>query len=133
VTFKAEQTSETARACLVFGPLENAIMGVLWKTDQALTVRDILTEVNAGRPEPLAYTTVMTVATRLATKGALYRTKQGRGYAYSTSVSDEAAMAVRDLLRDFGMDAVGAFAEEVSSDPELRDLLERLLHQGPGL
>jgi predicted transcriptional regulator len=74
----------------------------------------------------------MTVATRLAAKGALSRAKQGRGFAYSSSVSDEAAMAVRDLIRDFGSNAVGAFAEEVGNDPELRDLLERLLHQGPG-
>jgi predicted transcriptional regulator len=108
-------------------------MEVLWRTSSPLTVRDILAEVNAARPDALAYTTVMTVAARLATKGALNRAKQGRGYAYSASVSDEAAMAVRDLLRDFGVDAVGAFVEEVSDAPELRDLLERLLRQGPGL
>ena len=59
--------------------------------------------------------------------------EQGRGYAYSTSVSDEAAMAVRDLLKNFGADAVDAFVNELSGDPGLLSQLERLLKEGPGL
>lgn len=108
-------------------------MEVLWKRGAPLSVRDILAEVNTSRQEPLAYTTVMTVASRLSAKGALNRTKQGRGYAYSTTVPDEAAMAVRDVIRDFGVDALAAFIYEVRSDPELCERLERLLAQGPGL
>lgn len=129
---RPEDDEETEQACLVFGPLENKVMDTLWRAAQPMTIRDILARLNSTRSEPLAYTTVMTVAARLASKGALNRVKQGRGYAYSTSVSNEAAMAVRDLLKNFGADAVDAFVKELSLDPGLRGQLERLLDEGPG-
>ena len=44
----------------------------------------------------LAYTTVMTVLSRLADKGAAVRTPQGRGYAYA-AVTDPAAQVAAAL------------------------------------
>ncbi|WP_405825735.1 BlaI/MecI/CopY family transcriptional regulator [Streptomyces sp. NBC_01390] len=124
--------SRTAQECLVFGPLENEIMEVLWQAPDPMTVREVLGALNAGRETPLAYTTVMTVLSRLAEKGAANRTKAGRGYAYTPCVTDEAAMAVREVIRDFGVSAVGHFLDEIRNVPDLRERFEKLLHEGPG-
>ena len=48
-------------------------MAVLWRAGRPLPVREVAAEVNAGRGAPLAYTTVMTVMSRLAGKGILAR------------------------------------------------------------
>ena len=76
-----------------------------------------------GRTKPLAYTTVMTVMSRLADKGALRRRPQGRSYVYEATAADSAGLAVRGVLRDFGDAAMAQFVEEARSDPKL---LERL-------
>jgi predicted transcriptional regulator len=48
------------------GPLEQEIMEVVWK-HEALTVRCVFEVLKQDRP--IAYTTVMTIMTRLAKKG----------------------------------------------------------------
>ncbi|HEX6062217.1 MAG TPA: BlaI/MecI/CopY family transcriptional regulator, partial [Candidatus Limnocylindria bacterium] len=52
------------------GPLETAVMDRLWKRRQA-TVRDVVDDLAKSRS--LAYTTVMTIMTRLHAKGLLVR------------------------------------------------------------
>ena len=46
------------------GPLEQAVMELLWASPRPLSVADALEELNMDRD--LAYTTVMTVLDRLA-------------------------------------------------------------------
>ena len=114
---------------MALGALEGEVMGVCWQAKAPVTVREVLGRLNADRAQPLAYTTVMTVMGRLAEKGVLARTAQGRGYAYAAAVADEAAFAVREVLRAHGDAAVVHFAAEASLDPELRDRLRRLLEE----
>ncbi len=64
----------------VLGELEAEIMECMWERGTA-SVRDIH-ECLAERRE-IAYTTVMTVMGRLAEKGLLSRSQQGRAYLYS--------------------------------------------------
>ncbi|WP_413102825.1 BlaI/MecI/CopY family transcriptional regulator [Streptomyces sp. Inha503] len=116
---------------VTLGALESAVMRVCWEVQAPVTVRAVLGRLNEGREQPLAYTTVMTVMTRLAEKGFLDRAIQGRGYAYTAAVADEAAIAVREVLRAHGDAAVAHFAAEASLDPRLRDRLRRLLEQSP--
>ena len=71
----------------------------------------------------------MTVMARLAEKDILRRKKDGRGYLYETAVGDEAGIAVRDVIRDFGDSAVASFVEQARSDPKLLKRLERLMRQ----
>jgi predicted transcriptional regulator len=68
---------------------------VLWKQAEAS-----VSEVRAGLPRPLAYTTVMTVLDRMCVKGLVTRRKRGRAYAYAAALDLESAraQAVRQLL-----------------------------------
>ena len=77
----------------LLGPLEAEVMGVLWSARQPLSVRAVLEKLNHGRRPPLAYTTVMTVMSRLAEKDVLRRAKDGRGYVYEAAVSRDQHLA----------------------------------------
>jgi predicted transcriptional regulator len=113
----------------VLGPLEAEVMRALWKARDPMTVRAVLDRVNERRESPLAYTTVMTVLTRLAEKGILTRRPEGRGFVYEAAVAGPAGIAVREVLRDFGDAAVAQFVDEARADPKLLRRLERLLDE----
>jgi predicted transcriptional regulator len=114
-------------ASKVLGPLEADVMRVMWEAEGPLPVRAVLDRLNEGRTPPLAYTTVMTVMARLAEKEILHRAMNGRGYVYEAAVADAAAIAVRNLMRDFGDAAIAGFVDEAWADPKLRARLRRLL------
>lgn len=111
----------------VFGPLEAEVMEALWSAGEPLSVRRVLDVLNKSRRQPLAYTTVMTVLARLTEKQLLRRTAAGRAFVYEPRVSNEAAAAVRGVVRNFGSAAVAQFVEEASADPALLKRLERVL------
>lgn len=67
------------------GALEDEIMAYLWAAVEPATPA----EVHQAIAPDLAYTTVMTVLTRLWVKELLSRSTKGRGYAY-TPVRTEA-------------------------------------------
>ncbi|HEV2061656.1 MAG TPA: BlaI/MecI/CopY family transcriptional regulator [Solirubrobacteraceae bacterium] len=121
--------AEAQRRDRLFGALEAEVMRVVWAMELPVTVREVLDEINAGRRNPLAYTTVMTVMSRLVDKGALSRRREGRGYRYEAVASDVAAMAVRNVMRQFGEAAVAHFVEQVRDDPDALRRLERLLKE----
>jgi predicted transcriptional regulator len=111
----------------LLGPLEAEVTRRVWQTRTPVTVRDVVERLNESRAEPLAYTTVMTVMSRLVTKGVLSRRRAGRGYVYEPLVEDAAGIAVRNVMRDFGDAAVAHFVDEARDNPELMQRLERLL------
>ena len=63
----------------VLGPLETAVMEILWEHGES-NVHDVIEKL--GRP--LAYTTIMTTLDRLYKKGLLDRHKSERAFLYST-------------------------------------------------
>ncbi|WP_413803017.1 BlaI/MecI/CopY family transcriptional regulator [Streptomyces iranensis] len=69
------------------GELEAEIMDRLWAWQRPTTVREIVDDINEHRP--VAYTTVMTVASILYNKGCLLRAKEGRAWVYSPVRSRE--------------------------------------------
>lgn len=113
----------------LLGPLESEVMALLWRSGRAMSVREVLEELNASRRPALAYTTVMTVLTRLAEKDVLKRTPEGRGYIYEPVVPNAAALAVRGVMRDYGEAALAHFVDQARDDPELLARLERLMEQ----
>lgn len=68
----------------LLGPLEQDVMDVVWRLGDA-TVRDVHDQLAARRS--IAYTTVMTTMTRLATKGFLRRDTAGLAHRYRPAVS----------------------------------------------
>lgn len=111
----------------VLGPLEAEVVRAVWSAKGAVSVRDVLARLNRDRRDALAYTTVMTVMSRLAEKEILRRRQDGRAYLYESAATDAASIAVRNLMRDFGESAVAQFVDEARADPKLLRRLERLL------
>lgn len=68
------------------GDLERAVMQALWTAPAPLTGRDVATALS--RPD-LAYTTVLTVLTRLERKGLVRRDSSARAHTYSPVASRE--------------------------------------------
>lgn len=118
----------------LLGSLEYEILRTLWKRSPA-NVSSVLGQVNKGRPpdQQIAYTTAMTVLTRLHDKGILDRQKQGRGYSYEP-LFDEPGLVehlsqreVARLVDRFGPVALAQFATAIEeADPTL---LARLRNQ----
>ena len=111
------------------GALEAAVLDALWRTGRAMTA----SEVQDALEGELAYTTVLTILSRLHDKGALSRRREGRAHRYAP-VSDEAGLAALRMRRvlDQGPDrdtVLARFVDDLSDDDE--QLLRRLL-QGEG-
>jgi predicted transcriptional regulator len=79
------------------GSLEQSVIEVLAATGMPLTPAAVRDRLGTG----LAYTTVMTVLTRLADKGQVLRERAGRGYAYRV-ISDETEVTARRMQRLLG-------------------------------
>ena len=112
------------------GPLETAVMDRLWKRQQA-TVRDIVDDL--ARSRSLAYTTVMTIMTRLHAKGLLTRDRDGKTYVYRPAFTRDEHRArlsrdlVRGLVHEFGDVALAQFTAELDSvDGSHRAALRRI-------
>jgi predicted transcriptional regulator len=109
------------------GDLEADIMSVAWEKGK-VTVQDVLDALAPRRA--LAYTTVMTVMSRLAEKGMLSREKVGRAFVYSPSVPQErtAGSLLQSLVRRLYDGATGkAIAQLLETEEDVDDAeLERL-------
>jgi len=113
------------------GELEAAVLAVLWDAGEPLSpgdVRDRLSAADHGID--LAYTTVVTILTRLREKRALTRARDGRAYRYAPA-ADAAGLAARRLaaLLDEQPDreaVLSRFVADLSGRDEqvLRALLE---------
>lgn len=115
-----------------FGPLESEVMDAVWRAERPVAVREVVDDLNGRRAEALAYTTVMTVMSRLADKDVLSRRKAGRSYVYEANAPDAAGIAVKDVLRAYGDVAVAHFVDEARADPTLLRRLRRLLSDADG-
>lgn len=101
------------------GPLERAAMSVFWaQPDRHLTVRQVSAQLNAE----LAYTTVMTLLSRLHTKRHLERRRQGRAWAYRPVLShnEHIARAMTAALHesDDHADALLHFIEHLTTEEQ---------------
>jgi len=121
----------------LLGPLEAACMRALWRRAPA-TVAEALERVNARREPPLAYTTVMTVLSRLHEKGHVTRERRGRGYAYTPVFSEDELVEVLSrrevdqLVDRYGDVALAHFAETLrQADPSLLNKAANLAPERP--
>ncbi|MFJ9542228.1 BlaI/MecI/CopY family transcriptional regulator [Streptomyces sp. NPDC101225] len=105
------------------GELESDVLAALWAGGGPQTARDVRDRL----PGDLAYTTVLTILSRLYDKGMLVRRREGRGYAYEP-IRDEAshtAQRMHSLLQG-GSDREAVLARFVS---ELSEQDEHVLQQ----
>lgn len=110
-------------------------MEEVWR-QRAATVRDVLEMLNRG-PKQRAYTTVMTIMSRLHRKGLLTRRRHGKSDVYAPAVDREAYREARAqaevaaLIDEFGDVALAHFAREVEAlDPARLAALRRLADEG---
>ncbi|HSA51578.1 MAG TPA: BlaI/MecI/CopY family transcriptional regulator [Yinghuangia sp.] len=113
------------------GELEAEVLNLLWSQREARTA----TWAQQQLGDDLAYSTVVTIMSRLYEKGLLTRIRQGRSYAYRP-VSDEAGLAARRMRQvlDREHDRAAVLASFVSdlSDEDERTLRALLGRQAPG-
>jgi predicted transcriptional regulator len=99
------------------GDLQATVMEIFWKRESA-TVREVVEQLNKKRA--LAYTTVLTLVSRLFARGLLSRVPEGRGFRYQAAKSREEFLAelsdelIDRLFADFGALGVARFDERVS-------------------
>lgn len=109
------------------GELEAEVMNVCWEKGQA-TVHEVRDALQPRRD--LAYTTVMTVMTRLVEKGMLRRRKEGRAYVYTPvhRREDVAGSLLRSLVdRFYKGAALSAIAHLLQTEEDVDEAeLERL-------
>lgn len=107
------------------GELEAAALAVLQASTSALTPGQVLDRLGGG----LAYTTVVTILSRLHAKGVVTRLRSGRAYSYAP-VADEpglAALRMRGVL-DAETDREAVLTRFVSElSPADENLLRRVL------
>ncbi|MFI5590064.1 BlaI/MecI/CopY family transcriptional regulator [Amycolatopsis sp. NPDC051758] len=118
-----DRRKDTARRAP--GTLEAEVLSVLWSSAEPLAPAD----VQARLEDELAYTTVVTILTRLHDKGVATREKHGRSFRYH-AVDDEAGLAARKMTKVLDAEpdrdsVLARFVTQLSESDEavLRDLL----------
>ncbi len=107
------------------GGLEDQVMTYLWAVDAAATPAEVH---QAVAPE-LAYTTIMTVLTRMWKKELLQRERRGRAYAYRSAKpeADHRAGLMQTAFQHAG-DRSAVLSSFVDAlDPDEAELLRQLL------
>lgn len=102
----------------LLGPLEQDVMEAVWELGES-TVRDVHGLLAADRK--IAYTTVMTTMTRLASKGMLHRDTSGLAHVYRPHIAREAYArttvgSVLTWLLDRYPEPAAAYLAEVVDD-----------------
>jgi predicted transcriptional regulator len=106
----------------ILGDLEADVMEAIWALGRA-TVHDVHQRLADAHRE-LAYTTVMTVMSRLAEKGLLEKRKDGAAYVYMPAASKEeftkrtVGTVLSELLDDFNAPAMSQFVELVGEQDD---------------
>lgn len=94
------------------GDLELAVMNILWEADSAMEVSEVVTAMGHTR----AYTTIMTILSRLHEKGYLDQERAGRAYRYRPR-----------LTRAFVVQRMWRRISDILSDGDMLELIPHLL------
>ena len=115
--------------------LETEVMEEVWRHDE-ISVRELMEILNRRARTPRAYTTYMTIMSRLDEKGLLKRRREGKADHYrGVYTRDEyrelrARSEVSALVSEFGDVALAHFARQMNDlDPQRLKELRRLAKQ----
>ena len=112
-----ESTDPVAR---YLGELQAEVMATFWEKSDG-TVRDVVEQLNGRRRKKLAYTTVLTLVSRLWARGLLAREPEGRGFRYRPAKSRDELLAdlsdelIDRLFSDFGEIAVARLGTKLDA------------------
>ncbi len=117
----------------VMGGREAEIMEIVWRNDP-VSVAQVHEQL--VRREKVAYTTIMTIMSRMAHKGLLNRIRSGNAYVYSPAISREdfhrrvVEGVVDSLVESFAQPAISYFVERLAQQDEaVLAELERLIQK----
>ena len=102
------------------GELQAEVMATFWEKSDG-TVRDVVEQLNGRRRKKLAYTTVLTLVSRLWARGLLAREPEGRGFRYRPAKSRDELLAdlsdelIDRLFSDFGEIAVARLGTKLDA------------------
>jgi predicted transcriptional regulator len=121
---------DRAKARRGHGALEAEVLATLWAARTPLTAGAVQRELGGT----LAYSTVVTILSRLHAKGVLARQPRGRAFAYSP-VADEPGLAARRMRQVLDAEAdrgrvLARFVSDLSDSDE--QLLRALLSEAEG-
>lgn len=129
---KADGVTRSARIEDVLGPLAAAIVHEIVERGEA-SVADVVDGLQRTLGREHAYTTIMTVMSRLHEKGVLERERRGRHYVYRSAAPQAdvidrlSGLAVDRLVDRYGTAALRQFAVKLADlDPETRRRLVEL-------
>lgn len=115
------------------GALSAQILDLLWSAGNAMTAGQVQAALAMTHPPKLAYSTVVTVLSRLYVRGVVGRLPSGRAYAYRalTDQSQLAAQRMRRLLdaEDNRHQVLVSFVSDLSPGDE--DVLRHVLGIAP--
>ncbi|MDT7633909.1 MAG: hypothetical protein QOI50_5839 [Pseudonocardiales bacterium] len=119
------------------GELSGLVLDVLRTAGEALTPGEVQRRLTDAGSGPLAYTTVVTILSRLHAHGLAERFRTGRAYAYQ-AINDPARLAAGRMRRVLDGEsnrdaALASFVDTLSSRDEhlLRELLGPALDTEP--
>jgi predicted transcriptional regulator len=132
----ASRSSKRSRGAPVPPPplheLESEVMEQLWTGGEA-SVRSVMEALNRRSRKDRAYTTYMTIMTRLHSKGLLERRREGKTdlyrpvYTHDQYTELRALVAIESVVDQFGDVALAHIARQMAQlDPEHRRSLQRL-------
>lgn len=100
------------------GALQAEVMAIFWRCGSC-TVREVLDQLSERRE--FAYTTVLTLTSRLWSRGLLKREPEGRGFRYRPAKTREEFLGdlsdelIDRLFSDFGDIAVARLAARIET------------------
>jgi predicted transcriptional regulator len=114
--------------------LEAEVMEEVWRQGEA-PVRAVMDALNRGSRKPRAYTTYMTIMSRLDAKGMLERRREGKTDFYRPAFERQEYLNLRAeaevdaVVAQYGDVALAHFARQVGLDRKRLQELKRLAEQ----
>lgn len=107
-----------------FGELETTILRLFVQHKEAMSVHDVMKHLKGDN----AYTTIMTVLTRLYEKGILKRAKEGRSFVYSVKKAPLFKRLKEKLMGTKPSEVFSYFLEE-QMDPNELEKIETMIKE----
>jgi predicted transcriptional regulator len=129
---RSQAVEEASKTPPQLHELEREVMEEVWDRGEA-SVREVMEAVNPGAPKQRAYTTYMTVMSRLEGKGMLERSRTGKTdfyrplYRRDQYADLRAGAEVDSIVDQFGEVALAHIARQMAQlDPQRRRALQRI-------